>query len=79
MSGSGLGEARQVVAAFERRDEAAAGVPLGERHELARHPGEIIGLESQIGERIAAVRVETGGDDDEIGRENRRRAAGGPP
>ena len=66
--GSGrIGQAFEVVAAFEHRNHAAVGAWVGDVHELFRYPVEI-GLDQlQVGERIAPVRVEAGRDDDEIG------------
>src|SRR5215472_7324537 len=61
-----LGEALKVVAAFEHRDDAAVAVFVGDLHELARHPGEVGLQQVEVGERVARVGVEAGGDDDKV-------------
>ena len=68
----GGGRARQrleIVAALEQRHDAPVGLLSGDLHDLPRRPGEIGLDEVDVAERIAAVGVEAGGDDDEIGRE----------
>ena len=42
---------------------------LGQIHEFRGDPTEILLDEFELGERVAAVRVETGRDDDQIGPE----------
>src|SRR6478609_10373238 len=59
----------QVVAALQHRHHPAAGAGLRDIHQLARNPAEILGLHIERGQRIAEMRVETGGDDDEFGAE----------
>ncbi len=69
MRGDRIAERLEIVAAFEQRDDAAAGVAIGDLHDLLRRPGKIRFLEIDVGERIAVVGVEAGRDDDELGRE----------
>src|SRR3954447_8320825 len=63
----GVLQSLQVIAAFEYRDDPPACGFAGEIHQLARHPAEIFRVEIDVGERIAAMRVETCGDDDQLG------------
>ena len=65
----------QIVAAFEQADEAAAGMPRGALHQLPGRPVEIVLVEVDLGQRIAVMRVEAGGNDDQVGRGNRRAPA----
>src|SRR6201987_5329866 len=60
-------EALQIIAAFEHRDNSPGSTSVGEVHQLARHPAEIFSLEVEGGEGIAVMRIEAGGDDDELG------------
>ena len=62
-------QALEVVAAFEKRYDAAAGVAVGEVHELRRGPAEVGLGQHDVGERIAHMRVEARRDDDEVGAE----------
>jgi len=41
----------------------------GECDQFAGDPGIVVGIQHQLGQRIAAVRVEAGGDDQQFGRE----------
>src|SRR5208337_4531540 len=66
MRGGGAGEADEVVAAFEYRDDAALCVCLGDFHEPRGHPGEILLDERETAKRIEAMRVEPGRDHDQI-------------
>src|SRR3954447_24697390 len=59
----------QVVAALQHRDHPATGAGLRDIHQLARDPAEILGLHIERSQRIAEMRVEAGGDDDELGAE----------
>ena len=68
MRGDRSREALEVVAAFEDRDDAAAATLLGDFHQLAGDPDEIRLDQIDVAERIAAMRVETGRDDDQVGR-----------
>ena len=58
----------QVIAALQHRDHPAAGAGVRDIHQLARDPAEILRLQIERGQRIAEMRVEAGGDDDEFGR-----------
>ena len=62
-------QALQVIAALEHRDDSATGAGVGDIHQLARHPAEIIRLEIERCQGIAVVGVEAGGDDDQFGAE----------
>src|SRR5450631_28493 len=65
---SRLLEALQVIAALKHRDNSAAGAGIRDVHQLARDPAEIIRFEIERRQRIAVVRVEAGGDDDQLRR-----------
>jgi hypothetical protein len=54
------GEPLEVVAAFEQADDAPTAGFRGDLHHPAGGPGEILGLETQVCERIAPVRVKSG-------------------
>ena len=59
----------EVVAAFEARHDAAAGVLVGERLDLLGDPG-VVGLDqAELAELVVAVRVEAGRDEDHLRRE----------
>src|SRR5690606_17995901 len=63
MRGGGFGETFEIVAAFQHRDDAAAGMSVGDIHQLLRHPG-VIGLDQiDVGQRVAGVGVEARRDD----------------
>jgi L-ribulokinase len=80
MGGRGGGEGGEIVAAFEHRDQAALAMALGQGDELPGEPGEILGLETERGERVGAVGVEAGGEDEDLGGEGvERREEGGLP
>ena len=69
MRGGRFRQAFEVVAAFEHRDHAALRGLVGDLHDLAGGPAEVLLDELQIGERVALVRVEAGRDDDQFGAE----------
>src|SRR5580692_2543269 len=69
MRGHRIAERLEIVAAFEQRDDAAAGVAISNLHDLLRRPGKIRFLEIDAGQRVAVVGVKAGRDDDELGRE----------
>src|SRR3546814_20058260 len=69
MGGAAFGEAAQVVAALQDRDGAAAATASRQSHDLPRDPGEILRLELELRPRIAPMRVEAGGDQDQFGPE----------
>ena len=59
----------EVVPALEARNEHAAAVLGGRFHELFGDPGEIGLDQPELGQRIAEMCVETGGNDQEVRRE----------
>src|ERR1700674_1746444 len=63
---SRLLEALQVIAAPKHRDNSAPGTGIGHVDPLARDPAEIFRFEIERRQRIAVVRVEAGGDDDQL-------------
>ena len=67
MGGDRIAQRLQIVAAFEQRDDAAAGAGVGDVHQLFRRPGEVLFGEVEIGERVAVMRVEARGNDHELG------------
>ena len=56
-------------------------IALGKPHELGRHPGIIVLTQLQIGERVIAVCVEAGGNEQQVGRKmaERRKNDGDVP
>ena len=54
---AGLGERVEIVAAFQHRHDAAAGMPVGQRHQLRGDPAEVLGIQLQLRQRIPAVAV----------------------
>src|ERR1700733_9333247 len=62
-------EALQIIATLEHRDNSAAGAAVGDIHQLARDPAEILGLQIERCQGIAVMGVEAGGDDDQFGAE----------
>src|ERR1700730_3437693 len=69
VSGDRLLQALQIIAALEHRDNSAAGAGVGDVHQLARDPAEILRLQIERGQRIAIMGIEAGGDDDQFGAE----------
>ena len=64
--GGAASQRRQRVAAFERRYDAPLRMARGDRHQLARDP-RVVGLgELETGQRILAMRVEAGRDENEL-------------
>src|SRR4051812_18379603 len=61
----------EVVAALEGRDNPALGVPVGDRGDGPRRPGEVRLLQAlpAAAHRVAHVGVEAGGDQDQVRRE----------
>lgn len=59
----------QVIAAFEHGDNAPAGGLVGKVHQLTRDPGVVLGAQIQRRQRIAVMRIEAGGDDQQLGAE----------
>jgi hypothetical protein len=66
VGGGRVAQGLQIIAAFEQRYDAAVGEPVGHIHELLRRPDEIGLFEFDVGEWIAVVRVEAGGNDDQF-------------
>ena len=66
MRRDGAGESFEVVAAFEKRDDAALRVSFRDLHQLRRRPGKIRFDKIETAERIEAMRVEAGRNDDQI-------------
>ncbi len=64
-----FGEGGEVIAAFEDRDEAAAGVTVGNGQQLLGQPDEVLGLDVELRQRIAAMGIEARRHDDEFGGE----------
>src|ERR1700730_18156057 len=62
-------QALQIIAALKYRDNSPARALIGDIHQFARHPAEIVRLEIERGQRVPVVRVEAGGDDDQFGGE----------
>ncbi len=69
MGGGGGCEGFEIVAAFEGRDDASAAVILGHRNDEPGDPGEVIGVEMEVSQRVVGVGVEARGDEDELGLE----------
>ena len=67
VSGDRIAKRLQVVTAFQHRHDAAFAEAIGNVHQLLRRPGEVLFFQIDVGERVAVVGVETGGDDDEFG------------
>ncbi len=67
MGGGARRERVEIVAALERRDDAPVAMPRGAGGQPLGDPGEIGIRQQQLGERVGAMRVEAGGDQDEIG------------
>src|SRR3954451_11398510 len=66
VSGDRLFQALQVVIAFEHGHHALARARGGDIHQLARDPAEIFRVEIDVCQRIAAMGVEAGGNDDQF-------------
>ena len=62
-------QAAQGVAAFQHRNDAAAGVPVGNLHHESGEVGEVAVGQSEAAQQIAGARVEAGRDQDEVGPE----------
>lgn len=68
----------QIITAFKQADDPVRGVFVRHFQQPPRRPVEILAHQIDLRKRIAVMRVETGGDDDEIGRKigNRRQDSG---
>src|SRR5262245_22107045 len=69
MDGDRGGQRPKVIAALEHRYNAAAGVLVGDLHDVQRRPDEILLGEVETAEGIGAVGIETRRDDNEVGTE----------
>src|SRR6266481_3962755 len=69
MRGNRLLQALQIIAALENRDNSPAGACIGDIHQFARDPAEVLRPEIERGQRIPVMCVEAGGDDDQFGAE----------
>jgi len=70
--GFGAGSERgQVVAALQQRDDAAFGVAVGNQHDFFGQPLVVFFHQIQMAERIVAVGVETGGQQNKLRLETR--------
>src|SRR3984885_6940025 len=61
-----LFQALQIVAALQHRDDSPPRAGIGDVHQLARDPAEIFRFEIERRQGIAVMRVEAGGDDDQL-------------
>mmetsp|Transcript_31049 Transcript_31049/g.72178 ORF Transcript_31049/g.72178 Transcript_31049/m.72178 type:complete len:648 (-) Transcript_31049:639-2582(-) len=66
----GDGSAGDAIPALQHRHEAALAVSFRQRDELVAHPLEVHIVQSASRERIVRVRIEAGGDEDQIWRES---------
>ena len=80
MGRGGGGKSIEIIAAFEQRDDAAAGMASGGGHDLAGDPGEVGLYKVELRQRVVPMCVEAGRDDDAVGREGVERGedAAGP-
>ena len=72
MQGGGGGQRLEVVAALQGGDHAAAADGAGDGEELVGNPAEIGGFELELRQRVGAVGVEAGADDDQLGAEGQQ-------
>ena len=70
MSEGRAAQSLKVVTALERGDNLAAASMARDLQNRTGRPGEIIGLQRLVGQRIATVGVEPGGDQDQVRRES---------
>src|SRR6185369_7339554 len=66
MGGDAARERAQVVAAFEARDDAARGVPVGDRPDLLGDPAIVVLDEAELAELVFAMRIEPRRDEDHL-------------
>src|SRR5688500_9752028 len=59
----------QIVAPLQERHHPAVCPSVGDVLQLAGRPVEILRIQVDLGQRVAAVRVEAGGDEDQVGAE----------
>ena len=69
MRRGGAGEPREVVAAFQERNDPSAGVPVGDAADEAREIGEILVVQKKLPQRVAQSRIEPCGNQDKLGPE----------
>src|SRR5215472_9697196 len=60
----------EVIAPLERRDNASLTNASGDSAEFLRRPAEVCFVQAQLRERIVAMRVEAGRDDEKLRRES---------
>src|SRR6185437_4890765 len=53
-----IGEAPAIIPPFEQRDQPSLAAPVGEVHQLARDPREILGHPVELRQRITVVGIE---------------------
>ncbi len=67
MRADGFAERREVVSTLQTRHEPSVAYLARPRFHRAREMSEIVVFQHQLTERIAFVRVESGGDDHKVG------------
>ena len=66
MGDAAFTQGRQAVAALEQGHQAAAGVPAGDAGQFDAQPAIVLGAQLQVGERIEAMTVESGGHQQQL-------------
>ena len=69
MGGGRAAESFKVVTALQRGHNLASASPTRDFEHSPRRPGEILGLQALVSERIAPVRIDAGRDQDQGRRE----------
>jgi hypothetical protein len=67
------GQALQVIAAFQHRNNAALRMAIGKLHQAQRGPGEVLLGQFQTAQRIPHMGIEAGRDDQQVRREGIKR------
>src|SRR5512144_2646966 len=67
MRGGALRQGLQIIAAFERRDDAATAALLGNVQQLSGNPCEICRPQANLRQWIANVRIKSGRNQHDIG------------
>lgn len=62
-------EGIQIIPPFQSRDDAPGAIFIGHIAKPPGDPGEILDVPHQVRQRIVAMRVETGGNQDQLGAE----------
>src|SRR5437763_6853402 len=62
-------QALQIIAALENRDNSPASACIGDIHQFARDPAEVVRPKIDRRQRISVMCVEAGRDDDQLGAE----------